>query len=97
MDKGGGYVEYPRLSTPGGEGVKIGQNLVHVVVECPLRLHQFILKFTDLYLHKYLIGLLIYTLISELRNQFLFQTLEKVLQTLIFGGSPTFKNLRWSC
>ena len=34
---GGGYVECPRLSTRGGEGVKIGQNLVHVVVECPLK------------------------------------------------------------
>ena len=33
---GGGYVEYPRLSTRGGEGVKIWSNLVHVVVECPL-------------------------------------------------------------
>ena len=36
MDKGGGYVKCPRLSTRGGEGVKNGQNLVHVVVECPL-------------------------------------------------------------
>ena len=38
MDKvgGGGYVKYPRLYTRGGEGVKIGQNLVHIVVECPL-------------------------------------------------------------
>ena len=26
-----------RLSTRGGEGVEIGQNLVHVVVECPLK------------------------------------------------------------
>ena len=34
--QGGGYVEYPRLSTRGGEGVKIGSKLVHVVVECPL-------------------------------------------------------------
>ena len=34
--KGGGYVKCPRLSTRGGEGVKIGQNLVHIVVECPL-------------------------------------------------------------
>ena len=33
---GGGYVECPRLSTGGGEGVKIGSKLVHVVVECPL-------------------------------------------------------------
>ena len=33
----GGYVKYPRLSTRGGEGVKNGQNLVHVVVECPLK------------------------------------------------------------
>ena len=32
----GGYVECPRLSTRGGEGVKIGSKLVHVVVECPL-------------------------------------------------------------
>ena len=31
--RGGGVVECPRLSTRGGEGVKIGQNLVHVVVE----------------------------------------------------------------
>ena len=34
---GGGYVECPHLSTRGGEGVKIGSKLVHVVVECPLR------------------------------------------------------------
>ena len=34
--QGGGVVKCPRLSTRGGEGVKIGQNLVHVVVECPL-------------------------------------------------------------
>ena len=33
---GGGYVECPRLSTRGGEGVKVGSKLVHVVVECPL-------------------------------------------------------------
>ena len=33
---GGGDVKCPCLSTRGGEGVKIGQNLVHVVVECPL-------------------------------------------------------------
>ena len=33
----GGYVECPRLSTRGGEGVKIGSKLVHVVVECPLK------------------------------------------------------------
>ena len=32
----GGVVKCPRLSTQGGEGVKIGQNLVHVIVECPL-------------------------------------------------------------
>ena len=32
VDKGGG-VKCPRLSTQGWEGVKIGQNLVHVVVE----------------------------------------------------------------
>ena len=32
----GGYVKCPRLSTRGGEGVKNCQNLVHVVVECPL-------------------------------------------------------------
>ena len=31
----GGGGKCPRLSTRGGEGVKIGQNLVHVVVECP--------------------------------------------------------------
>ena len=31
-----GYVECPRLSTQGGEGVKIGKKMVHVVVECPL-------------------------------------------------------------
>ena len=30
-------VESPRLSTRGGEGVKIGQNLVHVVVEGQLQ------------------------------------------------------------
>ena len=34
MDKGGGVVKCPHLSTRGGEGVEIGQNLVHVVVEC---------------------------------------------------------------
>ena len=34
----GGYVECPCLSTRGGEGVKIGSKLVHVVVECPLML-----------------------------------------------------------
>ena len=34
--QGGGHVECPRLSTRGGEGVKIGSKLVHVVVECPL-------------------------------------------------------------
>ena len=33
VDKGGGYVECPRLSTRGGEGVNIGSKLVHVVVE----------------------------------------------------------------
>ena len=33
VDKGGGVVKFPRLSTRGGEGVNIGQNLVHVVVE----------------------------------------------------------------
>ena len=32
----GEVVKCPRLSTRGGEGVKIGQILVHVVVECPL-------------------------------------------------------------
>ena len=32
-----GDIKCTRLSTRGGEGVKIGQNLVHVVVECPLR------------------------------------------------------------
>ena len=39
MDKkgeGGGGVKCPRMSTRGGERVEIGQNLVHVVVECPL-------------------------------------------------------------
>ena len=36
--QGGGYVECPRLSTWGGEGVKFGSKLVHVVVECPLRI-----------------------------------------------------------
>ena len=36
VDKGGGYVECPHLSTRGGEGVKIRSKLVHVVVECPL-------------------------------------------------------------
>ena len=36
VDKGGGVVKSPRLSTRGGEGVKNGQNLVHVIVECPL-------------------------------------------------------------
>ena len=34
--QGGGDVECPRLSTRGGEGVKSGSKLVHVVVECPL-------------------------------------------------------------
>ena len=33
---GGLYVKCPRLSTRGGGGVKIGSNLVHVVVEWPL-------------------------------------------------------------
>ena len=32
----GEVVKCPRLSTRGGEGVKNSQNLVHVVVECPL-------------------------------------------------------------
>ena len=32
----GGYVKCPHMSTRGGEGVKNGQNLVYVVVECPL-------------------------------------------------------------
>ena len=32
----GGYVECPRLSTRGGEGVRFGSKLVYVVVECPL-------------------------------------------------------------
>ena len=36
VDRDGGYVECPRLSTRGGEGVEIGSKLVHVVVECPL-------------------------------------------------------------
>ena len=36
VDREGGYVECPRLSTRGGEGVKIGSKLVYVVVECPL-------------------------------------------------------------
>ena len=31
-----GSLKCPRLSMWGGEGVKNGQNLVHVVVECPL-------------------------------------------------------------
>ena len=35
VDREGGC-KCPRLSTQGGEGVKIAQNLVHVVVECPL-------------------------------------------------------------
>ena len=30
------YVKCPLFSTRGGEGVIIGQILVHVVVECPL-------------------------------------------------------------
>ena len=30
------------LSTQGGGGVKIGQNLVHVFVECPLSKHQIV-------------------------------------------------------
>ena len=36
LDRGRGYVECPCLSTRGGEGVKIGSKLVHVVVEWPL-------------------------------------------------------------
>ena len=34
---GGGGVKCPGLSTRRGGGVKIGQNLVQVVVECPIR------------------------------------------------------------
>jgi hypothetical protein len=30
------YVKCPCLSTLEGSGSKLGQNLVHVVVECPL-------------------------------------------------------------
>ena len=33
VTKGRYHVKYPQLSTRGGEGVKIGQNLVHVVIE----------------------------------------------------------------
>ena len=32
VTKGRYHVKYPKLSTQGGEGVKIGQNLVHVVI-----------------------------------------------------------------
>ena len=35
VDIGRGSFECPRLSTWGGEGVKNGQNLVHVVIERP--------------------------------------------------------------
>ena len=45
VDKGGGYVECPRLSNWGGEGGKIGSKLVHVVVECPLRWDKYLLFF----------------------------------------------------
>ena len=34
-------VESPRLSTRGREGVKVGSNLVHVVVEWPLMVNCF--------------------------------------------------------
>ena len=40
--QGGGYVEYPRLSTRGGAGVKIWSKLVHVVVECPLSIINYL-------------------------------------------------------
>ena len=36
MDIGRGSLKYPRLSTRGGEGVRNGQNIVHVVIECHL-------------------------------------------------------------
>ena len=36
VDIGRGLGKCPRLSTRGGEGVKKGQNLVHVVIEWPL-------------------------------------------------------------
>ena len=36
VTKGRYHVKYPKLSTQGGEGVKIGQNLVHVVIEWTL-------------------------------------------------------------
>ena len=36
VTKGRYHVKYPQLSTRGGEGVKIGQNLVHVVIEWTL-------------------------------------------------------------
>ena len=50
MDRGG-YVKCPHMSTRGGEGVKNGQNLVHVVVECPLSLNSFerLLDFSQQY------------------------------------------------
>ena len=41
VDKGGGVCKMSTLVHSRGEGVKVGQNLVHVVVECPLSTHQF--------------------------------------------------------
>ena len=46
VDRGGGYVECPRLSTRGGEGVKIGSKLVHVVVEWPLSYDEVLILMT---------------------------------------------------
>jgi hypothetical protein len=38
MERLGGLCKMSTLVHSRGEGVKNGQNLVHVVVECPLRL-----------------------------------------------------------
>ena len=37
VDIGRGLEKCPRLSTRGGEGVKSRQNIVHVVIEWPLK------------------------------------------------------------
>ena len=43
MDKGGGVCKMSTLVHSRGEGVKIGQNLVHVVVECPLIINTLVI------------------------------------------------------
>ena len=55
VDKGGRVVKCPRLSTRGGEEVKIGQNLVHVVVEWPLSKYGFPFLKQNLFLAQILV------------------------------------------